>query len=239
MSVIHEYHARQYETVYRSTERMMEFIERVLGTAPSGTLLDAACGGGANVHHFGGRWPGLRLTGVDHNSDLVAFAGERTRENGRTAGFVEGDLFQMQDRFGDKQFDQVTFLQTLFLFGRREYPLILEQLTRLTKGWLFLSTLIADHNMEVEAKIYDQNRFGADSDEFITYVVADSGRFARICTELGAKEIITEDFEIDIDLTPPPNGGIGTFTRKTANGQRMQFSGAFPMPWKFVAVRMG
>lgn len=238
MSVIHEYHARQYDKVYRSTERMMEFIERTLGTAPSGKLLDAACGGGANLHHFGARWPELNPTGVDHDGDLVTFAGDQARKHGRIARFVEGDLFQLEDRFGAGEFPVVTFLQTLFLFGRDAYPKILKQLTRVAGEWLFISSLIADHNMEVEAKIFDQHRFGPESDEFLTYVVADERRFERICRDLGAKEVLLEDFHIDIDLSPPPDGGIGTFTRMAADGERLQFSGAFAMPWKFAAIRM-
>jgi hypothetical protein len=63
-------------------------------------------------------------------------------------------------------------------------------------------------------------------------------RFERIALRLGAKEVIFRDFEISIDLTGPAAGGIGTYTRKLEDGNRLQFSGAVFMPWKLAALRL-
>ena len=46
------------------------------------------------------------------------------------------------------------------------------------------------------------------------------------------------DFEIELDLSGPVEGGLGTYTRKLEDGRRLQFSGALWLPWKFVAIRL-
>jgi hypothetical protein len=238
-TAIHEYHRKQYQEPYRSTLRMMEFIEKVLGQAPSGALLDAACGGGANLYHMSSRWPQMQLTGVDHDAALVAFGRSQAQAADRPRlRFLEGDLFKMDQQFAARSFDVVTFLQTLFLFDLEAYPKVLGNLLKCARRWVFVSSLFAESNMDVVSRIHDYTRFGDKPDGFFTYVILDQKRFEQRCLQLGAKAVHFEDFWIDVDLDPPAAGGIGTFTRRDAEGRRLQFSGAVFMPWKMAAIQM-
>jgi hypothetical protein len=68
--------------------------------------------------------------------------------------------------------------------------------------------------------------------------IFDADHFKERCLRQGAKEVIYKPFEIGIDLAPPPGGGAGTWTQRTHDGRRLQFSGAVHLPWHFCALRL-
>lgn len=237
--MIHEYHQKQYATPYRSTVRLMEFIERILGDEPVGELLDAACGAGANAFHMAQRWPKVSVTGMDQDADLVAFARQHAAQTPPgNRQFQTGDLCHAASLFRPKQFRYCTFIHTLFLFTPEEYPDILKNLLAVTREWIFISSLFGNHNLDVVCEIRDYTRPQAGGKKPLNYVILDERRFADRCQELGVKEVRFEEFSIDIDLSPPAEGGLGTHTVKDAQGQRLQFSGPVFMPWKFAALKV-
>ena len=64
------------------------------------------------------------------------------------------------------------------------------------------------------------------------YNVYSLPRFIKYCRDLGCSKVVTEPFEIDIDLPRPErSGGMGTYTQQLADGHRLQLSGPLHMPW--------
>jgi len=231
------YHQRQYQSRYASTDAMLAFIEELAGPLPAScSVLDVACGAGANCHHMLERWP-ARFTGVDLDDELITHARAlRSPAHADRVDFEVADLFTLPGRYG-RRFDVTTFYQSLMLFPADDYPRVLAALAGCTRGWLFLSSLFTDKRMDVSCVIRDYTRFGDDSRQEILYSIIDIERFRRVARGLGATQVELREFEIPIDLAGPAAGGLGTFTVRRDDGRRLQFSGAVPMPWYLAALR--
>lgn len=234
------YHQRQYDQIYRSTSRLLELVDECASPAPGDHLLDVCCGGGANCCHMMSRWPGVRVTGIDLDGELLDFARSRlSPEASQRCTYEQADLFDLPKRFPPRAFTFATWMQTLLLFGPDDYPGTLASILPVVDRWLFLSSLFTEKSMDIAAHIRDYARFGEDTREEIPYNVLSMSRFERVCRGLGVKEVVFRDFWIDIDLPAPADGGIGTYTVPLRDDRRLQFSGAMYMPWKFAALRVG
>lgn len=237
--MIHDYHIRQYEQCYEMTSQLLDFMDRCTAGVGKRAILDVACGAGANVYQMLKRWPGCNMTGVDIDADLVAYARSRVpASDAHRCLYQEMNLFDLPVQYDASAFNIITLVQTLQMFGPDEYDEVLRALIRVAGEWVFLTALFTDKRMDVTSLIRDYVRFGEESKETINYNIYCMSRFRRICEQLGVKECIFQDFSISIDLVGPPEGGIGTYTLKMADGERLQFSGAVFMPWKFVALRL-
>ena len=240
-SMIHEYHTRQYDSMYESTCGLLEFMEECVGEIGEKRIIDGACGAGANVYHMLKRWPACYVTGVDINAELLDFARSKVPiQSERRCRYEQVNLFDLPNHYSSNAFDLATLIQTLGCgwFGPDEYPEVLRALVQVTSRWIFLISLFTEKRMDVTAQIRDYVRFREDARETITYSIFCMSRFRRVCKQLGVKEVIFRDFWINIDLVGPPEGGIGTYTVKLEDGRRLQFSGAVFMPWKFVGLRL-
>lgn len=233
------YHKRQYEKMYESTRALLEFMEETAGDFSGARILDVACGAGANMLHMIRRWPAADITGVDLKQEAIEYARRHfPKKFLKKARFQRGDLFDLPNMFSRNAFDVVTFMQTLLLFDANTYPDVLERLFYVAQKWIFLSSLFTDFEMDVESRI----RLHAPCDEYpsgtVSYNTFAVSRFENVCAKLGAKEIIWRDFQIRIDLPIPETRGLGTYTVRKADGERLQFSGCVYMPWKFVGIRL-
>lgn len=237
---ISAYHIRQYRSPYESTRALIRFIEECVGPLNGRAVLDVACGGGANIMHMARRWPGARFVGLDLNREAIAYARKRLPKSlRRYAIFRQGNLLDLPKYYSPKHFEISVFMQTLLLFEREKYPRVLQSIFHVTRSWVFLNSLFTDSEMDVESRIH----LYAHSDEYpngrVSYNTFSVSRFSRVCKQLGAKELVWREFAIPIDLPRPRSGGLGTYTIKTAHGERLQFSGCVYMPWKIVGIRLG
>ncbi len=237
--MIHEYHERQYRQIYDQTERLFEFIDETVGGVKGQSILDVACGAGANVFHMLRRWPMCKVTGLDRDETLLDYGRAQVLpEAAARCDYVQANFFDLPEPYASEAFNITTFMHTLLFFGPDEYAGVLQRLISVSSDWVFISSLFTDKRMDVMAQIRDYARFGEDSKEYHTYSTFCVDRFRRVAAALGVKEVIFRDFEISIDLEGPEEGGIGTYTAKLADGHRLQFSGAVFMPWKFAALRL-
>jgi SAM-dependent methyltransferase len=230
------YHTRQFDQMYRSTARLIEFLRDTL-KHPEGEALDVACGAGANIYHLARAFPSLRWTGTDLVGDVVFPVGRpRFREAGLEVELIQGDFLQLTELFGGRRFDLVLCLQTLL--GIPRYEKVLEQLLGVTRGWLFVSSLFTEFDVDVynEAIDYTRHPSAQRGWHFNAYSLR---RFKDLCRAGGARQIVDREFEIDIDLPAPASGGLNTYTQRREDGRRLQFTGPIFQPWRFVGVRMG
>jgi hypothetical protein len=230
-----EYHLRQFQKPYRSTVHFADFIRR-LGPG-AGEALDVACGAGANICHLSATVPGFRWTGIDIAGDLLFPLGKPLlRAQGIEATLVDGDFYRLTETFTGKKFDLVLFMQTLYAI--EEPDAAVEQLMAVTRGWLVISSLFSDLDVDVRMRAIDHQRPTNCQGPFI-YNVFSLARFREFCETRGARDFVAEDFDIDIDLPQPTKYGLTTYTERLADGRRLQFTGPIFQPWKFVGLRMG
>jgi SAM-dependent methyltransferase len=208
------YHIRQFEEPYRSTVHLGRFIQSLVPT-PTGDALDVACGAGANIFYLSQLFPHYRWAGVDIAGDVLFSIGrQQFRDRGCAVTLIEGDLYKLTDVFPDRRFDLVLSIQTLL--GLPEYEEAMDQLLAVTRGWLFVTSLFTD--FDVDAKI-----------QAMDYA----------CESRGCQQFVSQDFDIDIDLPRPQKYGLTTYTQTLIDGRRLQFTGPLLQPWKFVGIRMG
>ena len=233
------YHLRQYETIYETTRWLMQLVDDVEAPTPGDQILDVACGAGANCFHMAIHWPQALVTGVDLDEELLAIARQRMPiALSERCSYEAADMFKLAERFPERRFAYTTLMHTLLLYPIDDCATILRSLFAVTRRWVVLSSLFNDKRMDIQAHIRDYVRYGDDTRKEHIYTVLCAERFRDTCMKLGARDVIFRDFEIGIDLAGPPEGGLGTYTRRLEDGSRLQFTGGLYLPWKFVAIKM-
>ncbi len=231
-----DYHQRQFAKAYRSTSHLGDFILSLIGST-QGQALDVGCGAGANIFHLAQMVPGFHWSGVDIAGEVLFPIGSQFfRSKGLEVDLKVGDCYKLEDHFGGKKFDLAL---AIHMFGSlNSYDALLDQLLSVTKGWLFVSAMFTDFNVDVNIEVTDYT-WPEDCPNPGNYNVYSLSRFRKACEARGCKQFVSRDFVIDVDLPPPENGGLGTYTRKLEDGKRLQFTGPIFLPWKVIGVRMG
>lgn len=235
------YHRRQFEEPYRSTVHLGKFIEDTLPDCRQPyRAIDVGGGAGANAYHLSQLLTNSSWVVLDINEPLFNLGRSLMKEKGMTAPvqFVVGDLYHLDEHFAPKSFDLVFSIQTL-LACLPSYEQALAQLLELSKGVVFVTSLFTDFLVDARIEItqYEEPpKWQGEGPYF--YNVYCLERFRDFCIEHGAKRVVATDFQMDIDLIPPANRQMGTYTRRLEDGTRLQCSGPLLMPWKFVAIWM-
>jgi SAM-dependent methyltransferase len=228
------YHLTQFDEPYRSTVHFERFIRSLIAT-PRGDAIDVACGAGANICYLARMLDGYRWTGLDLAGEVLFPIGrEQLARRGVTAELVVGDLYRLREELAGRRFDLVISMQTLMALPRG-YEAALDELLASTRGWLCITSLFTDAEVDATIELMDYTKAPGRQGPF-WYNVYSLPRFRAYCEAAGCRAFVSQDFEIDIDLPPPPTPGLATYTRRLDTGQRLQFSGPLLMPWKFVGV---
>lgn len=227
------YHVAQLESPYRSTEHFGRFLTDVLDI-DGGEALDVGCGAGQNMLYLSEHVGRFHWTGIDIAGELLFPVGRPYFERrGIDATFVTGDFYRLTDAFASGRFDLVVSLQTLSFVS--DFRPLLRQMLSVATRWVAFSSLVTDFDVDAQITVTDYTRSPEAQGPFY-YNVLSLAALKSYCAELGWHRVISRDFEIDIDL-PPSGKGLATYTRRLADGTRLQVSGPVLMPWKFVALR--
>jgi len=237
-----DYHTRQFSTPYRCTVHLADFMESAVGKLDQGQRgLDVCCGMGANVLYLTARFPDLQWIGVDIVDDLL-IKGRRTIDlhgsSIRKPQLIQANALDLSSTFDDESFKIVTSMQTLLCMS--EPGVALDNLFTMCApgGWIFISSLFTDSLVDVRMQIslYPEGDFARPGVPAL-YNVYCLERFKEECFARGAATVEAAEFEIDVDLFPPADHLMGTFTVERKQGGRLQISGPVLMPWMFVAIR--
>lgn len=232
------WHSSQFAEPKRNTAKLEEFVKRVAGGDSPSDVLDAGTGAGANMLHLADVFPTAHWTGIDLHEELL----EIGREYLDPACFTlrQSDMLRLEKDFGPKCFD--VSLTILTLSWLDDYELAVEQLLAVTKKRLFILSLFSDSALDAFIRVVDRmkgpEKHLAGPHEGLDgrYNIYSLPRFREFLKQRGAKEIVAEPYEIDIDLPQPDHKGMGTWTERMADGRRLQLSGPLWMQWWFVAI---
>jgi ubiquinone/menaquinone biosynthesis C-methylase UbiE len=203
-------------------QKRLEAILDTLNLSPQ-TIADIACGAGGLSFHLSRKYP-ARFTLVDLGE--IALGHARTIAKTFDAEVIKGDACSLS--LPSDAYDLVFFWQTLSWIDSPE--LALRELVRICKpgGRIFMSALF---NTESDVDLYttaiDYTRDGVRL-PYNTF----SSRTIASWTDL---ESHFHDFHIGIDI-PQTSRGIGTYTVRCENGQRLQVSGGILMNWKILEL---
>jgi SAM-dependent methyltransferase len=234
----YSYHERQYDEVYESTKSFLDFVEAYSDTGEPLRVLDLPCGGGANTYHMTQRFPNWEFTGADIDEKVLDIARESKNKRAFEATFLNVDIEDSVSEFGENSFDIVTSMQ--FLLHYDSMTDYIETCCTLASDDVFITALFSEDWYEQKTVV---NQFEDDSlyreDGLLPYNIYSLSRLEEELSDIvpGAN-LNYEPFEIDIDLQQPETDQLGTYTRKTVDGERLQISGYMLMPWYNVHVSL-
>lgn len=232
-----DYHKKQVEHPYRSTEVFIEWLEDLhfLNHDENICICDMACGG-ANTLYIGNRYQNIQVVGMDINQEFIDYGKEvlQCRSKHMNCKLYVEDWYHIDLKW-IKKFDGIISFQTLFTFP--EYRVPLKKLTDLQPKWIAFSSLFYEGNIEYTIKFKDYYRRseGAEYTEYY-YNIHSMPQVEQYLKSLGYHKFKFIPFDIDIDLPKQDTLDVGTYTKKTEDGKRIQISGGMMMPWYFVVA---
>ncbi len=230
----HPYFQDRSRNPYRSTVALETFLSDVRffnDIAIEKTVVaDLACGTGSDTAYLARRYPGCKFLGVDVERHLIDAAKSRYREF-ENLRFEQGDLFDLNAVPGWDEVRAIWMAQTLHVLPW--YSDALRRIVTPSITKLGFSTLAWDGPNESEVTHYIGGRKESGND-CVRYNVYSLEKLIQLMAELGLGHYATQKFEIDIDLAPPEHRGIGSYTVRTENQDRMLFSTWQHLPWYFL-----
>ena len=225
------YHKGQYEKIYRSTEVFVEWIKDYIRN--SKRVLDMACGGGANTAYIARLFPEVIFEGLDYNpmniqigKEIIANF-EKPLEN---ISLKTGDWYN-PDKENIGKYDGIISFQTLSWLP--DYKEAIKCLAELKPNWIAASSLFFEGNIDFEIKVKNYDRYSNDGNHISYYNVYSLNRIREEFEKFGYNQFDYKKFNIDIDIEQKYPKNMGTYTRRTVEGERLQISGALLMPWYF------
>lgn len=232
-----QYHIRQYQHIYRSTEVFVEWLEnKGFFAGKKNKILDMACGAGANMLYMANRHENIHFVGMDIEQDCIDYANQMLEECSKykNCTFNREDWFKIDSKWLN-EFDGVISLQSILMFP--DYRDALSKLADLNPDWIAFSSLFYEGEIEYVNRIRNYYRplNGKEYTEYY-YNIFSIIRCREFMKELGYHNFEYMPYEIDIDIPKADNMDGGTYTVNTAEGKRIQISGALMMPWYFVVA---
>lgn len=176
------------------------------------------------------KFPQSNFVGIELEERLVSEG--RKRLLFPNAEIIQGDWFCLDDKLKN-QFDGIISFQTLSWLP--DYENSLKCLANLNPRWIAISSLFYEGNVDYFIKVndYTENETFCKEMQYNIYSLV---RVKKTFENLGYKTFEYIPFDIDIDIAPPEKQGRGTYTRKMADGKRLQISGGMMMPWYFIVA---
>ena len=145
-----DYHVKQFHEPYRSTIHLCNFIKRTVDVSIPYKAIDVGCGGGANIFHLSKLLTKSSWVGLDWAAQFFEL-GKRFMKD-VSCHFIKGDFYELEKIFGEKSFDLVFSIQTLSWLPR--YEETLEQLLKISRGWIFVTSLFTDFHVDIISKVF-------------------------------------------------------------------------------------
>jgi len=195
-------------------------------------ILDACCGIGYISYFLSQISTESKFLGIDQTDYLIDEAQKLCKDK-LNISFETSDIYNISKKY-TKKFDISINWRTLSWLPY--YDQMLKELFSVTKDHIFLSSLFYDGDIDFITQIRE---FKTETGKkyFNDYNnVYSLPQFKKYAYELGAKNIETFDFDINIDIPKPPIDQFTAYTEKLEDGNRLQISGVMLLPWKIIRI---
>lgn len=224
---------REQQKFQQAKSQQQLFLEELLArhseAAAPLRVADVACGSGHVSLHLAGMYPRATFTLLDLNDDLLEEARRNAAPFGDRFEIRKADIFALPEELRGG-FDVAVCWQTFSWLPEYERPLA-EVLSLLRKGGRLYASFLANtvHDVEIRAKVTDFTRESSATGQSYDYNTYSARQIERFL-EGRVAEARIHPFEMAIDLERIPPG-LGTYTRRLADGGRIQISAGMLMNW--------
>lgn len=228
-----EYFADRRFRPYRSTIALEGFVRDhgFFNSLAEGSLVaDVACGTGSETAYLASQYPSLNFIGIDIEEHFIEAARSRHADL-RNLSFAQGDIYALDHNPWWRQVQAVWCSQTLSWLPW--WRIELRSLIGANVDRIAVSTLAWDGPVESEVVHFLGPR-GDPATERVYYNVYSIPEIVKFMLGLGFGRYAIYKYEIDVDLPPPISPGLGSYTIRTADGQRLTFSTWQFLPWHFM-----
>ncbi len=219
-------------------QELDKFLEKLISPLiknKSLKILDACCGVGHIIYHLSKISPKSQFVGIDKKDYLIKEARTLFSPEQSNIVFKISDVYKLSKYF-KKKFDITLNWKTLSWLP--DYKKIMEEMIKVTKKCIFLSSLFYEGDIDFEIKVREYKTENGKKSFNAYYNVYSLPRFKDFCRKLGAKRIKVYNFEMPVDLPRPSLNRMGTYTVKLKNGKRLQISGVVLMNWKIIKIEL-
>jgi trans-aconitate methyltransferase len=194
-------------------------LERELGQAPAGTLLDIGCATGELIGFLGARFPQLQCTGVDVFDALL----DQARRNVPAATFINASALALPEEL-TAQFDVVTAVGVASVFDETEIETFWRNLIRAARPGGTIAVLSPLNEFGVDTMIRHRKRRDGSPLQWETgWNVFAIETITEIVQSLGVT-IRIERFRFNGELQPKPDP-VRTWTMTTEKDPRQLTNG--------------
>lgn len=217
------YQRRYAEQIRESDKVVIDIVSELAGDRPGLRVLDIGCSTGNLLRHLRRLVPGLELTG----GDLTPAVLDQCRADPELEGisFAEIDLLDLPHG----QFDVVVANAVLYLMGDEEFARAAASVSAALRPGGSLVAFDFFHPFEQLLEIRETSRTHPDGLmlHFRPYYAA-----REVLGRVGFTQVEFRPFAIPIDLTRPDDDGeLISYTRSTADDERLLFRGTLFQPW--------
>ena len=221
----------KYQEQKQELDKQLEKLISIHIKNKSLKILDACCGIGYLSNMLSKISPKSQVLGIDQTPFLIEYA-KKNIENKKISFEIE-DIYKLSKKYR-KYFDVTINWKTISWLPY--YEEIIEELFKVTKKKIFLSSLFYEGDIDFEIKVREFKKESGKEKFNLYYNVYSLPRFQRFLSKLGAKNVEVHDFDIDLDLVKPPIDQMGTYTQRLDDGKRLQISETVIMNWKIIQI---
>lgn len=228
------YHMEQYKNPKYYTLKLLEYFKEWNIFDDTKTVIDFACGGGANISLFASIYNDINFCGVDLNEKYINFAIENKKYN--NIDFYVDDMSSKNMKIN--KYDGALCLQTLSWLTFTDYKKTLNNIIKMNPNWMLFTSLYYDGPVDTKIQIKDYTRnMGNKKYRTSYYNIYSLGEFETYLNKHNYYIDKNIPFEMDYDLERPIEKGMGTYTKKLLDNSRIQISGPLLMPWYTILAK--
>lgn len=219
-----------------------DLLARELSKNEPYTIADICCGAGTCTYHLSNYFANAAFDCVDYNADAIQLAknillpppSTQTVHNVKYRFYVE-DATQLS--LETNKYDFVMCMMSLAWISKSSVPLLINEIVRILKprGTAYLSSLFnLDCDVDLYTQFVDHTRQSAKigiMGEYNTY--SRQTIEAMVKDKVSAWEIVPFHPEIDFSYD---GRGIGSYTKQTTDGTRLQISAGMLLNWGFLSI---
>ena len=222
-----DYHLRQYQMSYESSNTFFDFLINSISKHSlndSGLILDVGCGAGANTQRISKIFTNSKIIGIDNETELINYANLQNTMNSNV-NFEVADIFQVKYN----SISGIVAIQTISWIPSNSMYDPIEALLKLNPKWICFSSLGFNGNAEAEVKI---NNFSESGFWSSPYNILSNPKIIELAKSYNYDLVNLISYVPKLPIINA-NSGMGSYTKKMADGGLSIFSGPLYLPWFF------